>query len=99
MIRYRCDMCGRPLPRESAGRYVVRIEAFAAEGPLEITAEDLARNHREEIRRVVEELSRMPLDQIEDQVYRAFRFDLCEACHAGYLSDPLGRGRSSGDNG
>jgi len=88
-------MCGRLLSPESAERYVVRIEAFAAEGPLEITAEDLARNHREEIRRLIEQLSRMPLDQVEDQVYRAFRFDLCRGCHAVYLSDPLGGGRSS----
>ena len=89
MIRYRCDKCGKDLPSGTADRFVVRIEVFAAEGPLEITAEDLEKDHRAEIRRTIEQLSKTPLDEVEDKVYRSFRFDLCGRCHAEYLRDPL----------
>jgi len=91
MIRYCCDRCGRNLGTGPADRFVVRIEVFAAEGPLEITDEDLAQDHRAEIQKVVEELSKTPLDEVEDKNYRAFRFDLCPACHAEYLRNPLPR--------
>jgi hypothetical protein len=93
-IRYRCDRCGKDLPAGSTDHFVVRIEAFAAETPLEITREDLAQDHGEEIRRLVDELSRAPLDDVEDSNYRAFRFDLCRDCHAAYLRNPLGGKRS-----
>ena len=89
MIRYRCDKCGKELPPGASGRFVVRIEVFAAEGPLEITAEDLEKDHQAEIRRTIEQLSKTPLDDVEDTVYRSFRFDLCGKCHAEYLRDPL----------
>lgn len=95
MTAYRCDMWGRELPADPCGRFVVRIETFAADGPLEITDEDLQKDLEAEIRRIVEQLSRTPLEAIEDEVYRAFRFDLCPACHARYLRDPLGRRASS----
>jgi len=91
MIRYRCDRCGKDLPPGAADRFVVRIEVFAAEGPLEITDEELRKDHQAEIRRLVEQLSHTPIDEVEDNVYRAFRFDLCDKCHAEYLRDPLPR--------
>ena len=62
MIRYRCDNCGKDLGAGSGDHFVVRIEAFAATEPLEITTEDLAKDHQAEIRRLVNELSRTPLD-------------------------------------
>ena len=31
-------------------------------------------------------------EDLEDQVYKTFRFDLCPSCHEAYLKDPLGRG-------
>lgn len=89
-ITYRCDRCGKELPEGSAHRYVVRVEVFAAEGPIEITAEDLERDRRAEIERLVDDLSRTPIEQIEDSTYRALRFDLCPECHTAYLRDPLG---------
>jgi hypothetical protein len=92
MIRYRCDKCGKDLPPGTADRFVVRIEVFAAEGPIEITTGDLQKDHQAEIRRTIEQLSRAPLDEVEDKVYRSFRFDLCARCHAEYLRDPLQRG-------
>lgn len=85
-----CDRCGKPIVAGSGDHFVVHIEAFAAAGPLEITAEDLQKDHTDEIRRILEQLAKMPIEEVENGVYRAFRFNLCAACHRAYLRNPLG---------
>jgi len=35
----------------------------------------------------------MDAETLEDQVHKAFRFDLCPACYAEYIRDPLRGGR------
>ena len=89
MIRYRCDGCGLDLEPDGSNHNILRIEAFAAAGKLEFTAQDLQRDHQAEIRRVISELENCSPDEIEDQVYRALRFDLCPACHRRFLTFPL----------
>jgi len=89
MIRYRCDGCGVDLARDGSNHFIVKIDAFAAAGKLEFKAEDLERDHAAEIRRTLETLKRQSADEIEDQVYRHFRFDLCPACHRRFLVQPL----------
>ncbi len=89
-IHYACDRCGRRFESNASDRYVVRVEVFAAAEPLEISPQDLARDHRAEIQRLAHALDRMNPDDVEDQIYRSFRFDLCRDCHRLYLSDPLG---------
>jgi len=91
-IRYVCDGCGRVLEGDAPDRYVVKIEVFAAADQLVIRQEDLRRDHRAEIARLVEQLDRMHPDEIEDQTYRAFRFDLCRACHKEYIKKPVPAG-------
>ena len=90
MIRYRCDGCGRDLEGDGSNHYILRIEAFAAAGKLEFTKQDLQRDHQAEIRRVIAELENCSPDDIEDQVYRSLRFDLCPVCHHRFLASPLG---------
>ena len=89
MIRFRCDGCGLDLARDGSNHYIVRIEAFAAAGKLEFTEQDAQRDHQAEIRRVLAQLASRPPDEIEDQVYRALRYDLCPACHRRFLENPL----------
>lgn len=89
MIRYRCDGCGLDLQPDGSNHYILKIEAFAAAGKLEFTRQDLERDHQTEIRRVMAELENHSADEIEDQVYRALRFDLCPACHRRFLAHPL----------
>lgn len=96
MIRFRCDGCGLDLARDGSNHYIVRIEAFAAAGKLEFTEQDAQRDHQAEIRRVLAELASRPPDEIEDQVYRALRYDLCPACHRKFLENPLA-GFGAGD--
>lgn len=89
MIRYRCDGCDLDLEPDGSNHYIVKIEAFAAAGKIEITQRDLQRDHTEDIRRVLTDLERRSPDDIEDQVYRALRYDLCPDCHRQFLASPL----------
>lgn len=89
MIRYRCDGCGIDLERDGSNHFILKMEAFAAAGKLEFTREDLNRDHDAEIRRVLAELENHSPDEIENQVYRALRYDLCPTCHRRFLEAPL----------
>lgn len=89
MIRYRCDGCQLDLKRDGSNHFIVRIEAFAAAGKLEFTPEDLERDHAAEMETIIRDLACTSPDEIEDQVYRSFRFDLCPKCHRAFLKNPL----------
>lgn len=89
MIHYTCDMCGKPLLVEEEVRYEVKIEVYAAYDPMEITEEELAEDHLEEMRELVEEMEDMTTEEVEEGVYKKLRFDLCPSCKAIYLRDPL----------
>jgi len=91
MISYTCDLCGKPLLVDEDVRYVVRVEVKAAYDPLELTREDLEKDHLAEIRKLVERMEGMDQQELEDQVFANFRFDLCPTCQKRYLQDPLFR--------
>ena len=89
MIRYRCDGCGLDLERDGSNHYVVKIEAFAAAGRLEFSREEVERDHEAEMRRLIAEMEKRSPDELEDQVYRNLRYDLCPGCHKAFLTSPL----------
>ena len=91
MLHFSCDLCGKELLVEEDLRYVAKIEVYAAYDPLEITEEDLEEDHMEEISELIKQMDSMDDQEIEDQVYKSFRFDLCPECHKKFLKDPLGR--------
>ena len=84
-----CDGCGEGLLLDADVRYVVEIQVYAAYDPLEITREDLARDHPGEMARLIERMRKMDPRELEDGVHRKFRFDLCPRCQRSYLRDPL----------
>lgn len=84
-----CDGCGGELLTDSEVRYEVRIEVKAAYDPLEISAEDLEKDYRAEIAQVLRQLEGLSVTEAQNQVYRAFDFDLCPACQRRYLSSLL----------
>lgn len=90
MIRFECDKCRQPLAANDARRYIVKIEAFAAAGPIEFSAHDLNRDRASQIEALIDDLSNADPGAIEDQTYRCFRFDLCANCHRDFLANPLG---------
>ena len=83
MIKYVCDICGKPLLEEDDVRYVVKIEVYSAYESSDADDYDEAD--------AVEEILGGPEDpeQADDDGFVSFRFDLCPDCHKRYLEDPL----------
>jgi hypothetical protein len=82
-----CDSCGRKVLAGSEVRYEVRIEVKAAYDSLEITDEDLKKDFKVEIVKVLAQLEGIPTEEAQDQVYRAFYFDLCLPCQRRYIGN------------
>jgi hypothetical protein len=89
MDRLTCDGCDAPLLVESDVRYEVKIEVKAAYDPLEITEDDLAKDHLAEMAKIIARLRDVTEAEAMDEVYRTFRFDLCMPCQKRYLKKPI----------
>ena len=79
MITHICDRCGRPIEQGQL-RYVAKIQVFAAADMLEITLEDLMRNTRKEMDRLVRQCEQLSEEELMRDVFVEFQFDLCRAC-------------------
>ncbi len=88
MIHYLCDGCGATLQRHAL-RYTVKIDVHAAYDEMEIGLLDLVRSHREEIQELVAKLHKQDAEEIESQIYKRIRLDLCPACQRRFLRAPL----------
>ena len=89
MIRFECDKCGAKLSPNDAERFIIKIEAYAAAGPMAFSEHDLEKDRSDEIRSLIDKLDQADPDEIEDQTYRAMRFDLCAGCHREFLTNPI----------
>ena len=89
MIRYGCDKCGIAMRANDAGRFIVRIEVYAAAGPIDLDAE-ASEDPGGDLSDVLDQLASADPDEIEDQTYRLLRFDLCDVCRRTLLAKPLG---------
>jgi len=89
MLHFTCDMCGKDLLVSEEVRYVVKMEVYAAYDPMEITEEDLEKDHMEEISQLIEEMEDMDPQELEEGVYKSFRFDLCPSCQKKFVKRPL----------
>ena len=89
MDRLTCDGCGAPLLVESDVRYEVKIEVKAAYDPMEITGDDLKKDHKAEMAKIIAQLQGVTEAEAMDEVYRTFRFDLCTPCQRNYLKKPI----------
>ena len=86
-----CRLCGRRID-PTRGHYVVRIEVFAADDPPEKRVYfNQSKNFKEEINRLLEEIASTNPQELEDQVYKFFKFDLCRLCQREYIKSPLVR--------
>ena len=82
-----CDRCRKSLLVDEPVRYVAEVKVFAAYDVMELTAEDLAEDHRAEILRLVKEIEGRDARSLEDEVARVLKFDLCPACQRDFLRD------------
>ncbi|MBM4019423.1 MAG: hypothetical protein FJ288_14060 [Planctomycetes bacterium] len=91
MIHYTCDLCGRTLRADQDTRYEVKVEVYAAYDPMEVTSDDLGKDPAGEIEDLLGQMKDMDAEELEGQVYKSFRYDLCPECQAAFLKDPLGK--------
>lgn len=97
MLNRICDRCGRTIP-EGALRYVAKIQVYAAYDPLKITFEDMLKDHRADIERLIQECEGLTEAELMRQVYVDFQFDLCPACQKAYVAAPLAKAATAGAN-
>ena len=88
MITYRCDGCGKELPKEAL-RYTVSIDVRAAYDEIEVHLLDLVTDHRQEMLDLIERLKHRDPQEIEEQVYKKLSLDLCPRCQKAFLKSPL----------
>ena len=86
-----CDFCGKELRPDKELRYEMKVEIKAAYDPLQVGEEELTKDFRAEIAKVLEELSGISAEDAQDQIYREFEFDLCPACQRKVVRDPLAK--------
>ena len=85
MMHFSCDFCGKDMTPEGTGRYVLKMEAFAANDPNELTEDDLETDH-------VEEMAQM-LSEMEEADGEAELLPVCRRC--GSTSAPAASANSS----
>ncbi len=88
MIKYVCDLCGKSL-KEKEFIYELNIQVHAIYQPLRIDLVDLLRDRTEEIRQLIEELKDKDPQELQDQIYKTFKFHLCPPCQQKYIRNPL----------
>lgn len=86
MGEFWCDRCGKGLLLEEDVRYVADLEVFAAYDTMELTAKDIeGMDHEAEIQRLIELLKQSKPTDLQDQVHRHWRVDLCLSCQRWFL--------------
>jgi hypothetical protein len=93
MLHFSCDICGKDMTPGGETRYVVKMEAFAATDPAELTDTDLDTDHVEEMAQLLTEMEEAGAGDGPDvpPARKAMRFDLCPCCYRKFVADPLGR--------
>ena len=94
MLHVTCDLCGKELRTGEDLHYVVKIEAYAAADPAEITEADLDEDHMDVVSQLLQECEDNDCDVNLVEPYKEFRYDLCQDCHRKFVRDPM-RGRKS----
>ena len=86
MIKYVCDMCGKPLLENEDVRYVVRIDVYATRDTCDYPE---SYDDMDAVDDMFDAMDAPEAPSAEDESYTTFRFDLCPECHRRYLEDPL----------
>ena len=85
-----CDRCRVELTPGEGSFYVVRIEAFADPTPPRFSEEDLHRDTRSEIERLIDQMHDLSGQEAMDQVYRRMTLYLCGPCYRQWIENPTG---------
>ena len=93
MLHFSCDICGKTLAASSPHRYVVKVEAFPAKNPAELTDQDTDVDQVEEMAQLLSEQEESGDELPAFPACKKQRFDMCTYCYRKYSADPLGRDR------
>jgi hypothetical protein len=85
-----CNRCNRELTPGLGDFYVVLIEAIADPAPPQFSEEDLRRDPRTEIERLLAGLRELSEQEALDQVYRRLTIHLCTPCYREWIENPTG---------
>ena len=70
-------------------RYSVTVDVRAAYNEIEVGLADLVRDHRREILDLLEQLRHRHPTEVEEQIYKKIKLDLCPECQRIFIQDPL----------
>jgi hypothetical protein len=88
MMHHSCDRCNKTIDSDVEMRYVVWIEVQTAVGPADADEDE---DNLLDLEEIMERLSDEDPDQVDQDMYRRQRFDLCADCHRKFSQNPLGR--------
>jgi len=83
-----CDRCTVELHPGRGDFFVVKIEAIADPTPPEFTEEDLRRDHRREIERLLAQVEELSEREAMNQVFRRLTIFLCDRCYQKWIENP-----------
>ncbi len=83
-----CDRCGRPL-EEAELRYIAKIQVYAAPGLLKFSEDDLATDKKPEIDKLMNQCADKSEEELMQDVFVEFKFDLCRRCQQTYITCPI----------
>jgi hypothetical protein len=74
-----CDNCGGQINPDDIP-YWMRLEMLASPEAPTIRPEDLDRDHRAEMEKLIDQMEEIGPEECEAQVYEAYKFVVCAAC-------------------
>jgi len=77
MSKYICGSCGESIKKRQ--RYCLHMELFAAP-EVELDAEDIRQDLREEMQRIWERVKNVDSKKLEEDVYICYDLTLCKKC-------------------
>ena len=81
-----CDRCFKPITK-SMQRYTVKIEVYAAaDEKLTITKKELQKDFSKEIKALIDKMKNMSSEELMEDIYVKFMYNLCPKCHNLYIS-------------
>ena len=96
MKYYSCDMCGARI-ETSELRYVLKMNIFAAYDTMKLELSDLEKDYSDEIQNLIEKMKEMSPKELEEDVFKELKFDLCRKCQQKFLKSPLGNKAESSE--
>lgn len=83
-----CARCCCEMQPGTGSFFNIAIEAIADATPPIVSAQDLSRDLRHEIRRLLHQLEDVSAQEAMDQVFRRLTIVLCNACYRDWIENP-----------